>query len=207
MKRSGGEIVVRALEEEGVRWAFGIPGTHNIELYDALGATESVKAVLVTDEQSASFMADGVWRASGEMACVNVVPGAGLTHALSGIAEAYMDNVPMLVLGCGIRRDSGRAFQLHDVNQMAMVAPVTKGQFLPMNGQELYRDLRRACALAREGAPGPVFVEVPANVYLFPQDVDFSATRSGAAQGDVGQPAVPPPAPASPGGAPMEAVR
>ncbi|NIP94320.1 MAG: thiamine pyrophosphate-binding protein, partial [Akkermansiaceae bacterium] len=67
------------------------------------------------DEQSASFMADGLWRASGQLGCVNVVPGAGLTHAMSGIAEAYMDNVPMLVLGCGIRRDTGMAFQLHDV--------------------------------------------------------------------------------------------
>jgi acetolactate synthase-1/2/3 large subunit len=90
MKRSGGEIVVRALQDEGIRWTFGIPGTHNIELYDALGVAEGIRPVLVTDEQSASFMADGVWRATGEMACVNVVPGAGLTHALSGIAEAFM---------------------------------------------------------------------------------------------------------------------
>lgn len=171
MKMSGGEIVVRALRDEGIRWTFGIPGTHNIELYDALGASEDVRPVLVTDEQSASFMADGLWRASGEMGCVNIVPGAGLTHALSGIAEAYMDNVPMLVLGCGIRRDSGRAYQLHDVDQRSIAAPVTKGQWRPMNGQELYRDIRAACALARSGAPGPVFVEVPANVYLFPQDV------------------------------------
>ncbi|HSG46505.1 MAG TPA: thiamine pyrophosphate-binding protein [Longimicrobiales bacterium] len=173
MKLSGGEIVVRALAEEGVAWTFGIPGTHNIELYDALAAATSVRPMLVTDEQSASFMADGVWRASGELACVNVVPGAGLTHALSGIAEAYMDNVPLLVLGCGIRRDTGRAYQLHDVDQFALVAGVTKARFRPMNGQELYRDLRDACALARDGAPGPVFVEVPANVYLFPQDVEL----------------------------------
>ncbi|UCC23844.1 MAG: thiamine pyrophosphate-binding protein, partial [Gemmatimonadales bacterium] len=190
MKRSGGEIAVKALEDEGIRWAFGIPGTHNIELYDALGASESVRPVLVTDEQSASFMADGVWRASGEMACVNLVPGAGLTHALSGIAEAFMDNVPLLVLGCGIRRDSGRAYQLHDVDQRAMVAPVTKGQFRPMNGSELYRDIRAACALARSGAPGPVFVEVPANVYLFQHT------------GSLEQPEVGPPA----GGEGMEAA-
>ncbi len=82
-----------------------------------------VRPVLVTDEQSASFCADGAWRASGRMACVNVVPGAGLTHAMSGIAEAFMDNVPMLVLGCGIRRDTDKAFQLHDVDQRAMVKP------------------------------------------------------------------------------------
>jgi acetolactate synthase I/II/III large subunit len=130
-----------------------------------------VRTILVTDEQSASFMADGAWRASGRMACVNVVPGAGLTHAMSGIAEAFMDTVPMLVLGCGIRRDTGRAFQLHDVDQAAMVAPVTKAQFRPASARELYATIRKACEIARSGAPGPVFVEVPAELYLLSHDV------------------------------------
>ena len=173
MRLSGGAIAVRALEDEEIRFAFGIPGTHNIELYDVLAESKSVVPVLVTDEQSASFMADGAWRASGRMACVNVVPGAGLTHALSGIAEAFMDNVPMLVLGCGIRRDTGRAFQLHDVDQAAIVRPVVKGAFLPRTGQQLYDMLREACALARSGAPGPVFVEVPADLYLFTHEVEL----------------------------------
>jgi acetolactate synthase I/II/III large subunit len=170
MKLTGGEIVARALADEGIRFAFGIPGTHNIELYDAL-ATSPVRPVLVGDEQGASFMADGVWRASGELACVNVVPGAGLTHALSGIAEAYMDCVPLLVLACGIRRDSGRAFQLHDVDQLAIARPVTKGAFLVERGTELYGTIRRACALARAGAPGPVIVEVPVDHYLTKHEV------------------------------------
>jgi acetolactate synthase-1/2/3 large subunit len=126
-----------------------------------------VRAVLVTDEQSASFCADAVWRSSGMLACVNVVPGAGLTHALSGIVEAFMDNVPLLVLGCGIRRDTGMGFQLHDVDQLAIVRPVTKAQFLIERGEDLYRVIREACAVARSGAPGPVFVEIPANLYLF----------------------------------------
>ncbi|MFQ5536962.1 MAG: thiamine pyrophosphate-binding protein [Gemmatimonadota bacterium] len=167
MKLTGGALVVRALEDEGIAFAFGIPGTHNIELYDALAESERVRTVLVTDEQSASFMADGVWRATGRMACVNVVPGAGLTHALSGIAEAFMDNVPMLVLGCGIRTDSGRAFQLHDIDQAAVVAPVVKEVFRVEEGEDLYAVVRRACRIARAGAPGPVFVEVPVNLYLF----------------------------------------
>jgi len=175
MAMSGGRLVVRALEDEGVPFTFGIPGTHNIELYDALAESSSVRAVLVTDEQSASFMADAVWRASGRLACVNVVPGAGLTHAMSGIAEAFMDTIPMLVLGCGIRRDTGKAFQLHDVDQMAMVRPVTKAQFLPEKGESLYRVVREACAVARSGVPGPVFVEVPANLYLFTHDGPLTA--------------------------------
>lgn len=172
-KLGGGAIVVRALEDERIPFAFGIPGTHNIELYDALANSAGVRPVLVTDEQSASFMADGVWRASGLMACANLVPGAGLTHALSGIAEAFLDNVPMLVLGCGIRRDTGHAYQLHDVDQLAIARPVTKLQLRPETGQDLYTMIRRACATAREGVPGPVFVEVPANLYLFTHDVVF----------------------------------
>ena len=172
MKYTGAELVVRALEDERVPFTFGIPGTHNIELYDAL-AESSVRAVLVTDEQSASFMADAVWRASGRLGCASVVPGAGLTHAMSGIAESYMDNIPMLVLGCGIRRDTGRAYQLHDVDQISLVRAVTKAQFLPARGEELYDIVRLACRTAREGVPGPVFVEIPANMYLFRHEANL----------------------------------
>jgi acetolactate synthase-1/2/3 large subunit len=172
MKLTGGEIVVRALEDEGIRFTFGIPGTHNIELYDALGDSRGVRPVLITDEQSAGFMADGLWRATGMLGCVNIVPGAGLTHALSGIAEAYMDGVPMLVLGCGIRRDVARAYQLHDIDQLAIARPVTKGVYRPASGAELYPMIREACALARSGTPGPVMIEVSVELYLHRQDVD-----------------------------------
>jgi acetolactate synthase-1/2/3 large subunit len=178
-RMTGGRIAVRALEDEGMELAFGIPGTHNIELYDALAESERVRTVLVTDEQSASFMADGAWRSSGRMACVNVVPGAGLTHALSGIAEAFMDTVPLLVLGCGVRTDSGMAYQLHDVDQFALVRAVTKGQWRPSSGQEIYDMIREACRMARSGAPGPVFVEVPVNLYLFKHEVALPAAPAG----------------------------
>jgi acetolactate synthase-1/2/3 large subunit len=166
MKTTGAGLVTKALEEAGVPFTFGIPGTHNIELYDALAESDGVRPILVTDEQSASFMADGLWRASGLLGCVNLVPGAGLTHALSGIAEAYLDNVPLLVLGCGIRRDSGRAFQLHDVDQQALAAPVVKASYLVERAEDLQPTIREACRLARAGVPAPVFVEIPAELYL-----------------------------------------
>jgi acetolactate synthase I/II/III large subunit len=172
-KMTGGDIVVRALEDEVVHFTFGIPGTHNIELYDSLARSTSVRPVLVTDEQSASFMADGVARASGQLAAVNVVPGAGLTHALSGIAEAYLDGIPMLVLACGIRRDTGKAFQLHDVDQLAIARPVTKAQLRAEQGTEIYATIRRACQIARRAPAGPAMVEIPAEHYIFRHDVDL----------------------------------
>jgi acetolactate synthase-1/2/3 large subunit len=174
----GAELVVRALEAEGVRLVFGIPGTHTIELFDALASARAVRPVLVTDEQSASFMADGAWRASGELAALALVPGAGLTHALSGIAEAFLDQVPLLVLAAGIRRDSGRAYQLHDIDQMALARPVTKAQLRPVDAADLEPVVRRACALARAAPAGPVLVELPAELLLFGRAAPAAATTA-----------------------------
>jgi len=170
MSESGAPLVVKALEDEGVAFTFGIPGTHNIELYDALAASEKITAVLVTDEQAASFMADGVSRSSGQVGVVNLVPGAGLTHALSGVAEAFLDGIPLVVLSCGIRTDTGRAFQLHDIDQLAVARPVVKDVLPVREPRQLYATVRRAFALARAGTPGPVVVEVPANLYLLRHD-------------------------------------
>lgn len=175
---TGSDMVVRALEDEGIAFAFGIPGTHNIELYDSLARSRKVRPILVTDEQSASFMADGVARSSGQLAVVNVVPGAGLTHALSGIAEAYLDGIPMLVLACGIRRDTGRAYQLHDVDQLGIARPVTKAQFQVAQGSEIYITVRRACQIARSAPTGPVIVEIPAEHYLFRHDAELQAPNA-----------------------------
>jgi acetolactate synthase I/II/III large subunit len=171
MKLRGSDIVVRALEDSGARFTFGIPGTHNIELYDALERSDRVRPVLVTDEQSASFMADGVSRTSDSIGVVNVVPGAGVTHALSGVAEAFMDNVPMVVLACGIRSDTGKAFQLHAIDQLALLRPITKATLRPASPADMYAAVRRAFDLAREGTPGPVAVEIPAEYYLLVHDV------------------------------------
>ena len=166
-RMSGAEVVVRALEDERVPFAFGIPGAQNLALYDVLATSSMVRPILVTDEQCASFMADGAWRASGRLCCVNLVPGAGLTHALSGIAEAFMDGIPMLVLSSAVRSDLGKAFQLHDIDQLALACPITKAQFHVSHAADLYDTVRRACHLSRTAPAGPVMVEVPANLLTF----------------------------------------
>jgi acetolactate synthase-1/2/3 large subunit len=187
MSKSGAKVVVAALEAEGVRFVFGIPGTHNIELYDALADSARITTVLVTDEQAASFMADGLARSTGEVGVLNLVPGAGLTHALSGIAEAFMDNVPLVVLGCGIRRDTGRAYQLHAIDQLGVARPVTKAALRVERPEEMSVAIHRAFARARAGTPGPVVVEVPAELYLLRHEF-----------GDAPVPAVQAPSPAAP---------
>lgn len=167
MKLSGAQVVVRVLKEENIRYVIGIPGTHNIELYDAFVDEPEIEPILVTDEQSASFMADGFARATGALAAISLVPGAGLTHALSGIAEAYLDQIPMLVLASGIRRDVDFAYQLHEVDQTSIARPVTKAVFSPRTHQQLHEALRSACGLARLAPAGPVLVELAADLLLF----------------------------------------
>jgi acetolactate synthase-1/2/3 large subunit len=171
MKVRGSISVVKALEDEGVRFTFGIPGTHNIELYDALEDSRQIQPILVTDEQSASFMADAVSRTTGTIGVVNTVPGAGVTHALSGIAEAFMDNIPLLVLTCGIRTDTGKSYQLHDIDQLAILRPVCKEVFHVVSPQDIYHVIRNAIHIARSQTPGPVAVEIPMNHYLKTHDI------------------------------------
>lgn len=171
MKVRGSKSVVKALEDEGVRFTFGIPGTHNIELYDALEDSKQIQPILVTDEQSASFMADAVSRTSSTIGVVNLVPGAGVTHALSGIAEAFMDNIPLLVLACGIRSDTGKSYQLHDIDQLALLKPVCKEVFHVVSPEDIYHVIRNAIHIAKSRTPGPVAVEIPMNHYLLTSDI------------------------------------
>ena len=170
MRVRGSELVVRALLDEGVEKTFGIPGTHNIELYDAIERAPGLEAVLVTSEVAAAFMADGYARTSGRPGVLNLVPGAGVTHAMSGIAEAWMDNVPMVVLACGIRNDTGAAYQLHAIDQLEILRPVTKAVFRATHADEIYPMVRRAFAAARSGCPGPAAVEIAANLMMLTQD-------------------------------------
>jgi acetolactate synthase-1/2/3 large subunit len=171
MKTRAAREIVRALEDEGVHFAFGIPGTHNIELYDVLSKAEHLEPVLVTSEVAGAFLADGYARSSDQVGVINIVPGAGVTYSLAGISEAWMDNVPMVVIASGIRSDTGAAYQLHAIDQLAMLRPVTKEAVRVERAEDLYPTIRRAFALARRGSPGPVAVEVPAQLYLLRHEI------------------------------------
>jgi acetolactate synthase-1/2/3 large subunit len=172
MKTRAAREIARALIDEGVRYTFGIPGTHNIELYDVLAGGEGIEAVLVTSEVAGAFLADGYSRSSDEVGVLTVVPGAGVTYSLSGIAEAWMDNVPMVVIAGGIRSDTGAAYQLHAIDQLAVLRPVTKEAVRVERAEDLYPVIRRAFQTARKGTPGPVAVEIPAQFFMLRQEFD-----------------------------------
>ncbi len=119
MRKTAAWLVRQALEQIGVRYTFGIPGVHNIELYDELNESDSIEPMLVTHEVGAAFMADAVSRTSDSIGVLVVVPAAGLTHAMSGVGEAFLDGIPMLVISGGVRNDMQQGFQLHELDQQA----------------------------------------------------------------------------------------
>ncbi|MCH7507964.1 MAG: thiamine pyrophosphate-binding protein [Proteobacteria bacterium] len=166
MKKSGAFLVRHALEQLGVRFTFGIPGVHNTEIYDELATSQLIRPLLVTHEAGAAFMADAVSRTSDSIGTLVVVPAAGLTHAMSGIGEAFLDGIPMLVISGGIRTDTGRAYQLHQMDQQALMAPVTKAQFKCLSQADIVPTLFEAYRVATTGEPGPVYVEVPVNIQM-----------------------------------------
>ncbi len=168
MKRTAAWLATRALENLGVRHTFGIPGVHNTELYDELAASERIEPVLVTHELGAAYMADAMSRLSESIGVLAIVPAAGLTHASSGIAEAYLAGVPMLVLCGGVRRDLPFGYQLHEMDLHAFMKGITKATFRPESHAEVQPMIYEAYRVATGGEPGPVFVELPVNLLLMP---------------------------------------
>jgi acetolactate synthase-1/2/3 large subunit len=166
MQRTAASLARQALEQLGVRHTFGIPGVHNTELYDQLGASDSITPVLVAHECGGAFMADAVSRTGAGIGTLLIVPAAGVTHAASGIGEAFLDGIPMLILAGGVRRDTGRAYQLHDMDQHALLAPITKGRWRIERYEDVVPVIHAAYRLATAGEPGPVFVEIPVNLQL-----------------------------------------
>lgn len=172
MKKTGAALARFALEQLGVSHTFGIPGVHNTELYDELNASPSIQPVLVTHECGAAFMADAFSRTGSSIGTLVIVPAAGVTHAASGIGEAGLDGIPMLILSGGIHSESGRHFQLHDIDQHALLAPITKASFRILSHAEVIPTLYQAYRIATGGEPGPVFVELPYNIGNFLGEVE-----------------------------------
>lgn len=171
MKKTAAALARHALEQLGITHTFGIPGVHNTELYDELGASPSITPVLVAHEVGASFGADAMSRVGASIGCCLIVPAAGVTHAASGIAEAHLDGIPMLVIAGGVRNDTGHKYQLHAMDQHALLKPITKATFTVETHEAVIPTLYEAYRIAVSGVPGPVFVEIPVNLQLIAGEV------------------------------------
>ena len=172
MKKTGAALARFALEQLGVSHTFGIPGVHNTELYDELNASPHIQPVLVAHECGAAFMADAFSRTGQRIGTLVIVPAAGVTHAASGIGEAGLDGIPMLIISGGIHSENGRQYQLHDIDQHALLKPITKATFRILSHAEVIPTLYEAYRIATGGEPGPVFVELPYNIGNFLGEVE-----------------------------------
>jgi acetolactate synthase-1/2/3 large subunit len=173
MKKTGAWLAVHALEQIGVRWTFGIPGVHNTELYDELNNSKAIEPILVTHEGCGAFAADAISRVAdgSTIGALAIVPASGLTHAASGIGEAMLAGIPMLVITGGIRNDTGHRYQLHDIDQLQIAKALTKAAYRVTRHADVIPTIFEAARIAQSGEPGPVFVELPLDVLLFPGTV------------------------------------
>jgi len=179
VKLTGAEVVVASLKDEGVKHLFGYPGGAALHIYDALYNQDAVQHVLVRHEQGATHAADGYARASGKPGVVLVTSGPGVTNAVTGIATAYMDSIPMVVLTAqvptGLIGDD--AFQ--EVDTVGITRPCVKHNFLVKRVEELALTIKKAFFIANSGRPGPVVVDIPKDVtaqtteYRYPDTVDI----------------------------------
>lgn len=176
MQRTGASLAVYALEQIGVRYTFGIPGVHNIELYDELNNSKQIEPVLVTHEGGAAFMALGASCTSDSIGTLMIVPAAGTTHAMSGIGEAFLDGIPMLIISGGTRLDTGKSYQLHQLDQGNLVREITKAYFKITSHEEVISTLYKAYDIAISGEPGPVFIEIPTEIQMFKGEVKHIQT-------------------------------
>ncbi|UHD16069.1 acetolactate synthase 3 large subunit [Thiocapsa bogorovii] len=176
---SGAEIVVQALADEGVEFVFGYPGGAVLHIYDALFRQESVKHILVRHEQGASHAADGFARATGKCGVCLVTSGPGATNAVTGIATAYMDSIPMVILTGQVPTPVIGSDAFQEVDTVGITRPCVKHNFLVKDVRELAVTIRKAFYIAMSGRPGPVVVDIPKDVtdpnikipYDYPRDV------------------------------------
>ena len=164
IKLTGSEIIIKTLQDEGVDTIFGYPGGATVELYDHLVKSE-IRHVLVRHEQGAVHAADGYARASGKVGVCLVTSGPGATNTVSGIASAFMDSIPLVILTGQVPTNliGNDAFQ--EVDIVGITRPCTKHNYLVKNAEDLNRILREAFFIARSGRPGPVLVDLPKDLF------------------------------------------
>ena len=164
MQISGAEIVVRCLQEEGVEFVFGYPGGAVLEIYDAIFKQDSFKHVLVRHEQAAVHAADGYSRSSKKVGVALVTSGPGATNAVTGIATAHMDSIPMVVLSGQVGTPAIGLDAFQEVDMVGITRPCVKHNFLVKDVNELASTIKKAFHIASTGRPGPVVVDIPKDV-------------------------------------------
>ncbi|MBF0751727.1 MULTISPECIES: acetolactate synthase 3 large subunit [unclassified Pasteurella] len=180
-KLSGAEMVVQSLRDEGVEYLFGYPGGAVLDIYDAIHTLGGIEHILVRHEQAAVHMADGYARATGKVGCVLVTSGPGATNAITGIATAYADSVPMVVIsGQVMSHLIGRdAFQ--ECDMVGISRPVVKHSFIVKKAEDIPETIKKAFYIASSGRPGPVVVDIPKDTvnpnhkfpYEYPKSVEM----------------------------------
>lgn len=191
---SGAEIVVQALIDEGVDCVFGYPGGAVLHIYDALFNQGKVKHILVRHEQGASHAADGYARATGKCGVCLVTSGPGATNAVTGIATAYMDSVPMVVLSGQVPTPVIGSDAFQEVDTVGITRPCVKHNFLVKDVRLLAETIKKAFHIATSGRPGPVVVDIPKDVtdpnvkipYHYPREIRMRSYNP-AQKGHLGQ--------------------
>lgn len=181
MELSGAEILVHCLKDEGVEYLFGYPGGAVLHIYDALYNQEEVKHILVRHEQAATHAADGYARATGNPGVVLVTSGPGATNAVTGIATAYMDSIPMVVITGQVATANIGSDAFQEVDSVGITRPCVKHNFLVKDINDLAETIKKAFYVATTGRPGPVVVDVPKDItdpnikipYVYPQSVQM----------------------------------
>jgi acetolactate synthase-1/2/3 large subunit len=174
---TGADIVVQSLQDEGVEYIFGYPGGASLHIYDALYKQEKVKHILTRHEQGAIHAADGYARSTGKPGVCLVTSGPGITNTVTGIATAYMDSIPVVVLSGQVARHliGDDAFQ--EVDAVGITRPCVKHNFLVKDVRDLAMTIKKAFYIATTGRPGPVLVDIPKDItahtteYAYPKTV------------------------------------
>ena len=178
---SGGDMIVRALEDEGVEYIFGYPGGAALHIYDAIFKADSVPHILVRHEQAATHAADGYARATGKPGVVLVTSGPGATNAITGIATAYMDSIPMVVISGQVQSHLIGEDACQETDMVGISRPIVKHSFMVQRTEDIPSIIKKAFYIATTGRPGPVVVDVPKDLthpehkfdYAYPETVSM----------------------------------